>query len=138
MGRNGRVEDLRFMILNLKKEQLKVYNAKLNLKKKLPMVTVHGRFQPPLHINHWNYIAPAFEIAEKVRILITNPYRKSAVVKEAVHRGKKENNPFSYSQRVKIFIKYPATCQKLNLSNFLSSQRPVHVPFKVTSSIGVT
>lgn len=42
----------------------------------LPVVTVHGRFQPPVHRNHHEtYIKNAFRIAKYVRFLITNPYR---------------------------------------------------------------
>ncbi len=70
---------------------------------KLDKVTVHGRFQPPLHINHWNYIFPAFEIAKKVIVLITNPDLDETDVEETNHRNKKESNPFTYGQRVKIF-----------------------------------
>jgi len=89
-------------------EQVKYLKLDLkNLpKKRIPAVTVHGRFQPPLHINHWNYIAPAFELAEKVIILITNPDLDEVDVKETGHRNKKENNPFTYGQRVKIFQKF--------------------------------
>ncbi|HYV33627.1 MAG TPA: hypothetical protein VE973_02160 [Candidatus Limnocylindria bacterium] len=83
--------------------KFKVYNAKLNLKKQLPIITVHGRFQPPLHINHWKYINTAFGLAKKVRILITNPYLKDRATNIALHRGKAENNPFTYPQRIKIF-----------------------------------
>lgn len=67
------------------------------------ILTVHGRFQPPLHINHWNYISKAFETAEKVIILITNPHLEETPVPEAEHRNKRENNPFTYEQRVEIF-----------------------------------
>ena len=64
--------------------KLKVYNAKLNLKKKLPIITVHGRFQPPFHINHWKYISTAFDLAERVRILITNPNRVAKIGSYAI------------------------------------------------------
>lgn len=70
---------------------------------KYPAVTVHGRFQPPLHINHWNYISRAFELADKVIILITNPNLDESSVGEASHRNKPENNPFTYGQRIQIF-----------------------------------
>ncbi len=72
----------------------------------IPQVTVHGRFQPPLHINHWNYIAHAFRIADKVTILITNPYLEEAHVQESPYRNKLENNPFTYEQRVAIFTSF--------------------------------
>ena len=70
---------------------------------KIPHITVHGRFQPPLHINQWNYIAHAFRSADHVTILITNPYLVEASVQEAPHRNKPENNPFTYEQRAAIF-----------------------------------
>ena len=70
----------------------------------LPLVTVHGRFQPPLHINHfYTYLAHAFRIAKKVRILITNPTLDEQRREEALHRHTRENNPFTYDERVKIF-----------------------------------
>lgn len=72
-------------------------------KGKIPLITVHGRFQPPLHINHWNYISNAFRIADRVTILITNPDLKESAVRESVSRNKPENNPFTYEERVKIF-----------------------------------
>jgi nicotinamide mononucleotide adenylyltransferase len=70
---------------------------------KIPLVTVHGRFQPPLHVNHFDYISHGFDIAEKVRILITNPDLKESSVVEASHRNKSENNPFTYDERVEMF-----------------------------------
>ena len=69
-------------------------------------ITVHGRFQPPLHVNHRNYVMDAFNRAEKVLILITNPYLNETFVVEASHRNSKENNPFTYEQRVEIFTRY--------------------------------
>ncbi|MFA5954489.1 MAG: hypothetical protein WC817_03085 [Patescibacteria group bacterium] len=69
----------------------------------IKVVTVHGRFQPPLHKNHWNYIKAAFGVAEKVIILITNPNLSEKAVPEAEHRNKADNNPLSYDERVKIF-----------------------------------
>jgi nicotinamide mononucleotide adenylyltransferase len=41
---------------------------------KLPAITVHGRFQPPLHINHRNHAKQGFERAEHVTVLMTNLY----------------------------------------------------------------
>ena len=73
---------------------------------KIPNITIHGRFQPPLHVNHRNYAMDAFSRAEKVTILITNPYLDESAVSEANHRNKKENNPFTYDERVEIFKKY--------------------------------
>lgn len=72
---------------------------------KTPNITVHGRFQPPCHANHWNYIVDAFNRAEHVTILITNPYLDEKNSPEANHRNKKENNPFTYEQRVEMFRK---------------------------------
>ena len=69
----------------------------------LNKITVHGRFQPPLHLNHWNYLSQAFELAQKVVILITNPDLNESSVAESIHRNKKENNPFTYEERVQIF-----------------------------------
>lgn len=73
---------------------------------KLPNITVHGRFQPPLHVNHRNYVMDAFSRADRVTILITNPYRNETTVKEADHRNAQENNPFTYEERVSVFKKY--------------------------------
>ncbi|MFC1623516.1 hypothetical protein ACFL05_00145 [Patescibacteria group bacterium] len=73
---------------------------------KIPQITIHGRFQPPLHINHNNYVMDAFNRAEKVIILITNPYLDEKNVKEANHRNNEENNPFTYKERVEIFKNY--------------------------------
>ena len=70
---------------------------------KLPLVTLHGRFQPPLHANHWQYVANALELADKVRILITNPNLAERTVAEATHRNQVENNPFTYEERVRMF-----------------------------------
>lgn len=70
---------------------------------KLQQVTIHGRFQPPLHINHGVYVSNALAIADHVRILITNPYGASAATIHAPHRSSEENNPFSYEERVEIF-----------------------------------
>ncbi|MCK5022071.1 MAG: hypothetical protein KAR54_02385 [Candidatus Pacebacteria bacterium] len=73
---------------------------------KIPQITIHGRFQPPLHISHKNYIMDAFNLADKVTILITNPNQDEGFVKESSHRNDKENNPFTYKERVKIFSDY--------------------------------
>lgn len=83
--------------------KLTAYNFNWDRKKKLPIITVHGRFQPPLHANHWLYVSNGFEIAQKVKILITNPYGSEKRTVVAEHRSKAENNPFTYRQRVKIF-----------------------------------
>jgi nicotinamide mononucleotide adenylyltransferase len=60
-----------------------------------------------LHINHfYTYIANGFQIAEKVIILITNSNLNETSVREARHRNSKENNPFTYNERVEIFEKF--------------------------------
>jgi len=56
-----------------------------------------------LHVNHWKYISTAFGLAKKVKILITNPNRSAKATSKALHRGALENNPLTYSQRVRIF-----------------------------------
>jgi nicotinamide mononucleotide adenylyltransferase len=66
----------------------------------LPEITIHGRFQPPLHINHWKYAEQGFERAEHVTILITNPFQDEAFDAAASWRNDPENNPFSYDERV--------------------------------------
>lgn len=73
---------------------------------KIPNITIHGRFQPPLHINHHDYVMDAFDRADRVTILITNPHLDECNATEADHRNKKENNPFTYDERVEIFKKY--------------------------------
>lgn len=93
---------------------------------KITSITVHGRFQPPLHINHWTYIKPAFDIAQKVTILITNPFLDGATVKETDHRNKIENNPFSYEQRIQIFSKFFTQIG-------ISDSRYEFKPFNITS-----
>lgn len=70
---------------------------------KLPAITVHGRFQPPIHINHWNYIKQGFDRAEHVTLLITNPFQDEAFDSAASWRNDPENNPFSYEERVHLF-----------------------------------
>ena len=72
-------------------------------KTKFPRVTVHGRFQPPLHVNHWKYIQAAFKIADKVTVLITNPKLEEALFAKARHRVDPKHNPFSYKARAAIF-----------------------------------
>ena len=80
-----------------------VFNYEKFSNGKIFSITVNGRFQPPLHINHWNYISNAFRIADKVSILITNPDLNEPAIRESVSRNKPENNPFSYEERTKIF-----------------------------------
>lgn len=48
----------------------------------------------------------AFGRADKVTILITNPQLNENAVVEASHRNVKENNPFTYEERVDIFKKF--------------------------------
>ena len=79
----------------------------LNKKEKLKIVTVHGRFQPPLHINHYHtYLKNAFKISEKVKILITNPFLNAKSTSKAIHRSNPKNNPFTYEDRIYIFTKF--------------------------------
>ena len=66
-------------------------------------LSVHGRFQPVLHLNHWNYIKYAFDSAEHVTIYITNPDRDESHEETASWRSNPENNPFSYEQREAMF-----------------------------------
>ncbi len=73
---------------------------------RIPKITIHGRFQPPLHLNHEKYVLDALNRADKVIILITNPFADEARVEESEHRNSKENNPFTYEDRVAIFKKY--------------------------------
>ncbi|MEJ0072875.1 MAG: hypothetical protein WDN27_02175 [Candidatus Saccharibacteria bacterium] len=71
-----------------------------------PDITAHGRFQPPLHVNHWNYLQEAFKLADHVRLLITNPYPEQAPEAHdasAAWRSQKASNPFSYEERVYMF-----------------------------------
>jgi nicotinamide mononucleotide adenylyltransferase len=70
---------------------------------KLPAITVHGRFQPPLHVNHWGYINRAFELAEHVHVLITNPFQDEAYEATASWRNEPANNPFTYDERIWMF-----------------------------------
>ena len=73
-----------------------------------PKVTAHGRFQPPLHINHWNYLKETFSLADFVRLLITNPYPEVPEADDAAAswRNQKESNPFSYDERAQMFGKF--------------------------------
>ena len=90
-----------------------------------PYVVVHGRFQPPLHINHFTYINNAFCIGEHVKILITNPMANEKETNIAPHRSKSENNPFTYDERIKIFRAF------LNARKILPS-RYSFAPFDIT------
>ena len=73
---------------------------------KIPEITVHGRFQPPLHINHWEYMSQGFERADHVTLLITNPFQDEAFDAAASWRNDPENNPFTYDERVFMFGKF--------------------------------
>ncbi len=89
-------------------KNIEITYMKLDLDKfkafRIPEITVHGRFQPPLHKSHFQtYISNAFIIAEKVMILITNPYLTETDAQESPHRSKTINNPFTYEERVEIF-----------------------------------
>lgn len=67
------------------------------------MITVHGRFQPPIHVNHWQYIEQGFSRAEHVTLLITNPFQDEAFDAAASWRSSPSNNPFTYEERVFMF-----------------------------------
>lgn len=69
----------------------------------LPEITVHGRFQPPIHVNHWNYIKEGFARAKHVTLLITNPFQDESFDAAASWRSDPSNNPFSYQERVVMF-----------------------------------
>jgi nicotinamide mononucleotide adenylyltransferase len=73
---------------------------------KYDVLSVHGRFQPPLHINHWNYIKYAFDNAAKVRIYITNPFANESFDASASWRNDPSNNPFSFDQRKEMFDRF--------------------------------
>jgi len=73
---------------------------------KLSSITVHGRFQPPLHINHWEYVWQGFELAEHVTILITNPFQDESFEVTASWRNSQASNPFSYDERVFMFKEF--------------------------------
>ena len=69
----------------------------------IPAITVHGRFQPPIHVNHWEYIREGFARAEHVTLLITNPFQDEAYDAAASWRNNPENNPFSFDEREFMF-----------------------------------
>ena len=72
-------------------------------------ITAHGRFQPPLHQNHWNYLREAFRLGKHVRLLITNPYAESVPEQfdeRASWRSDIVNNPFSYEEREYMFTHF--------------------------------
>ncbi len=64
---------------------------------------MHGRFQPPLHVNHWAYIENGFNQADHVTVLVTNPYKDEAFDEAASWRNDPANNPFTYDERVAMF-----------------------------------
>lgn len=72
----------------------------------IPEVTVHGRFQPPLHVNHWEYVKVGFEIARHVTILITNPFQDESFEATASWRNDPVNNPFTYEERTEMFNQF--------------------------------
>ncbi len=69
----------------------------------IPAITVHGRFQPPVHINHWRYISEGFKRAEHVDILITNPFNDEGYDAAASWRNDPVNNPFTFDERAFMF-----------------------------------
>jgi nicotinamide mononucleotide adenylyltransferase len=60
---------------------------------------VHGRFQPPLNYNHWNYVLEGLSLCEKLTIYLTNPYGNEAPVGSASWRSDPAANPFSFEDR---------------------------------------
>ena len=76
------------------------------MKNKIPFITVHGRFQPPLHVNHWKYVSTGFEMADHVTLLITNPFNDESFDASASWRNDPENNPFTYDERVFMFNEF--------------------------------
>ncbi len=91
---------------------------------KIPQITVHGRFQPPLHVNHWAYIEQGFERAEHVTILITNPFLDEAFEASASWRNDPTNNPFSYEERISMFKDFFTAMN-------IDSQRYTFKPFNI-------
>jgi len=73
---------------------------------KIAAITVHGRFQPPLHVNHWAYVGQGFELADHVEVLITNPFQNEAFDAAASWRNEPESNPFSYDERIRMFAQF--------------------------------
>lgn len=71
---------------------------------KIPEITIHGRFQPVLHVNHWNNVVrPGFELADHVTILITNPCNNEQPSASAPWRHGMQSNPWTYDERVLMF-----------------------------------
>lgn len=73
---------------------------------RIPAITIHGRFQPPLHVNHWAYAKQGFERADHVTLLITNPFQDEGFDAAASWRSDPENNPFSFEERAEMFRKF--------------------------------
>lgn len=93
---------------------------------RFPEVTIHGRFQPPIHRNHYEtYIANAFKNADHVKILITNPYLNEPTQSEATHRNVADNNPLTYDERVYIF-------ENLLTNLGVARERYSFAPFDIT------
>lgn len=96
----------------------------MNASLRMPEITVHGRFQPPLHINHWEYLSRGFELADHVTLLITNPFLDEAFDAAASWRNDPENNPFTYDERSVMFGKFFTAMG-------ISSDRYVIKPFNI-------
>jgi nicotinamide mononucleotide adenylyltransferase len=73
---------------------------------RIPAVTIHGRFQPVLHTNHWDYVELGFDTADHVTILITNPFNDEAFESTAVWRNDPSSNPFTFDERKYMFEKF--------------------------------
>jgi nicotinamide mononucleotide adenylyltransferase len=78
----------------------------IDMAEKISAITVHGRFQPPLHINHWEYVKQGFERANHVTLLITNPFNDESFDAAASWRNDPENNPFTFEERVFMFSRF--------------------------------
>lgn len=94
-----------------------------------PHMTIHGRFQPPLHLGHWVNFERAFRIADNVHVLITNPDCHDKPVTQAAHRSSPNANPFTYEERVYMF-------QKLFAAKGIAPERYSFTRFDVTSEEG--
>ena len=97
--------------------------------KRIPEVTVHGRFQSSLHINHfYTYVATGFRIAKKVHFLITNPDLNEWDSSEGVlDRVMPDNNPFTYEERIYMI-------KKLLKEVGVPNDRYDFTPFKITET----
>lgn len=75
---------------------------------RIPEITIHGRFQPVLHTNHWDYVAKGFELGDHVTVLITNPFNDESFESTAVWRNDPISNPFTFDERKYMFEEFLA------------------------------